>query len=128
MSNAWTGKKVALLYGGPDSEREVSLQTGAAFRDALKRMKVDVLDLDFDTEAVARLAQEPIDAALIALHGRIGEGGAVQGLLECLNIPYTGSGLLASSLAMDKVAAKKVLRDAGVPTPKWFETDRADDE
>lgn len=128
MSDAWIGKKVALLYGGPDSERDVSLQTGAAFRDALKRMKVDILDLDFDATAVARLAQEPVDVALIALHGRVGEGGAVQGLLECLNIPYTGSGLLASSLAMDKVAAKKVMREAGVPTPRWFETDRADDE
>lgn len=128
MSNAWTGKKVALLYGGSDSERDVSLQTGAAFRDALTRMNVNIIDLDFDADAVARLAQEPVDAALIALHGRVGEGGAVQGLLECLGIPYTGSGLLASSVAMDKDVAKKILRDAGVPTPRWFETDHADDE
>lgn len=121
MNNQWEHKRVALLYGGQDSEREVSLKTGAAFRQALQELKVDLIDLDFDEQAVATLATETIDVALIALHGRMGEGGPVQGLLECLRIPYTGSGVLGSSLAMDKVAAKKLLRQAGVPTPAWCE-------
>lgn len=127
MLERWTNKKVALLYGGTDSERDVSLQTGAAFRDALKRLGVEILDIDFDAQTVATLATTPVDAALIALHGRVGEGGAVQGLLECLQIPYTGSGLLASSVAMDKTVAKQLLRDADVPTPDWFEVLDAQD-
>lgn len=127
MSKPWAGKKIALLYGGTDSEREISLKTGAAFRDALQRMNVDVLDIDFNAESVATLATENVYAALIALHGRIGEGGAVQGLLECLSIPYTGSGLLASAVAMDKTTSKKILRDASVPTPDWFEVTDPDD-
>lgn len=127
MRQNWKIKRVALLYGGTDSEREVSLKTGAAFREALRTLGVDILDLDFNAEAVARLAQEPVDAALIALHGLVGEGGPVQGLLECLQIPYTGSGVLASSLAIDKAATKRALRHAGVATPEWFEVNSADD-
>lgn len=127
MSNAWTQKKVALLYGGTDSEREVSLKTGAAFREALQRMNIPFVDIDFNATSAALLTQHRFDAALIALHGRMGEGGAVQGLLECLGIPYTGAGLLASAVAMDKTVAKKLLRDADVPTPDWFEvTERHD--
>src|SRR5690625_3780483 len=127
MPKSWAGKKVALLYGGTDSEREVSLKTGAAFREALVRMQADIIDLDFNAASVATLAQQPVDVALIALHGRIGEGGAVQGLLECLSIPYTGSGLLASTVAMDKTATKKMFRDAQVPTPDGFEITGPDD-
>lgn len=121
MRHNWENKRVALLYGGQDSEREVSLHTGAAFRASLERLGVEILDLDFDAQAVAKLAESSVDAALIALHGRIGEGGPVQGLLECLNIPYTGSGVLGSSLAIDKSAAKRAMEHAGVATPKGFE-------
>lgn len=127
MPNIWTGKKVALLYGGTDSERDVSLKTGAAFRGALQRLNIPFVDIDFNATTAAILTEHSFDAALIALHGQIGEGGAVQGMLECLQIPYTGAGLLASAIAMDKTVAKKLLRDANVPTPDWIEVTESND-
>lgn len=127
MSHPWKEKRVALLFGGEGSEREVSLKTGAAFQRALEALEIDAVALDFSDAAIVTLATERFDAALIALHGAIGEGGPVQGLLECLQIPYTGSGLLASSLAIDKAATKRALQSAGVATPPWFEVRAADD-
>lgn len=123
----WSDRKVALLLGGQTSEREISLKTGAAFRAALERIGARVVEIDFGREAIATLAAEPVDAALIALHGLEGEGGPVQGLLECLQIPYTGSGVQASAVAIDKIASKRALRAQEVPTLPWIEVTRSDD-
>lgn len=118
MSNRFEGK-VALLYGGVGSEREISLRTGAAFERSLERIGCEFKAFDFDANTVAGLLAYQPDVALIAMHGGLGEGGPLQGLLECIGVPYTSSGVLASSLAMDKGRTKDVLRSRGVPTPDW---------
>ncbi len=106
----WSGKKVAVLYGGRSSEREVSLKTGAACADALRQKGHDVALIDVDLEVAARLREARAEVAFIALHGRWGEDGCVQGLLESMAIPYTGSGVIASSVGMDKVLSKLLFR------------------
>lgn len=110
--------RVAVLYGGKSSEREVSLKSGAAVIDALSTAGVDVVAIDVGDDLLARLQSEKIDRAFIILHGRGGEDGSMQGLLECLGIPYTGSGILASALAMDKLRTKQVWQSLGIPTPR----------
>jgi D-alanine-D-alanine ligase len=105
--------RVAVLYGGKSAEREVSLKSGAAVIEALRSAGVDVVAI-----LLARLQSEKIDRAFIILHGRGGEDGSMQGLLECLGIPYTGSGILASALAMDKLRTKQVWQSLGIPTPR----------
>ena len=112
-------KRVGVLFGGLSSEREVSLRTGAAVSKALRGLGYDVVDIDVGKDLPARLAAEKVEVAFIALHGRYGEDGCVQGLLECLFIPYTGSGVMASSLGMDKVFAKQVFIAHGIPTPPY---------
>lgn len=112
-------KRVGVLLGGLSSEREVSLRSGAAVAKALRGLGYDVVELDVGKDLAARLVAEKVDVAFIALHGRYGEDGCVQGLLECLFIPYTGSGVLASSLGMDKVFAKQVFLSHGIPTPPY---------
>jgi D-alanine-D-alanine ligase len=107
-------KKIAVLMGGLSAEREVSLKSGAAVHRALLEKGYDAIPLDVDRDLAARLAQEQIDLAFVCLHGRYGEDGAVQGLLELMAIPYTGSGVLASALAMDKIFAKKIFAAAGL--------------
>src|SRR5512143_4103979 len=102
----WTGKRVAVLYGGRSTEREVSLKTGAACADALRQKGHDVVLIDVDADVAARLRAARAEVAFVALHGRWGEDGCVQGLLESMGIPYTGSGVLASSVGMDKVLSK----------------------
>src|SRR6266542_1955419 len=110
----WTGKKVAVLYGGRSTERDVSLRTGKACADALVTKGYDVTLVDVDQELPARLREARIDVAFVALHGRWGEDGCVQGLLEAMGIPYTGSGVLASAVGMDKVLSKLVFRSLGL--------------
>ncbi|GAB1615555.1 MULTISPECIES: D-alanine--D-alanine ligase [unclassified Pseudomonas] len=110
--------RVAVLYGGKSAEREVSLKSGAAVIDALTRAGVDVVAIDVGDDLLDRLQHEKIDRAFIILHGRGGEDGSMQGLLECLGIPYTGSGILASALAMDKLRTKQVWQSLGIPTPR----------
>ena len=110
--------RVAVLYGGKSAEREVSLKSGAAVLDALTSAGVDVVGIDVGDDLLARLQNEKIDRAFIILHGRGGEDGSMQGLLECLGIPYTGSGILASALAMDKLRTKQVWQSLGIPTPR----------
>jgi D-alanine-D-alanine ligase len=110
--------RVAVLYGGKSAEREVSLKSGAAVLDALTTAGVDVVGIDVGDDLLARLQNERIDRAFIILHGRGGEDGSMQGLLECLGIPYTGSGILASALAMDKLRTKQVWQSLGIPTPR----------
>ncbi len=110
----WSGKKVAVLYGGLSSEREVSLKTGAACADALKRKGYDVALVDVDRDVAARLRAERVEVAFNALHGRWGEDGCIQGLLEATGIPYTGSGVTASAVGMDKVVSKTLFRSLGL--------------
>ena len=110
--------RVAVLYGGKSAEREVSLKSGAAVLAALQSAGVDAFGIDVDDQLLTRLSSERIDRAFIVLHGRGGEDGSMQGLLECAGIPYTGSGILASALAMDKLRTKQVWQSLGLPTPR----------
>jgi len=107
-------KKIGVLMGGLSAEREVSLKSGAAVHKALLAQGYNAVALDVGRDLAARLAEEGIEVAFICLHGRYGEDGAVQGLLELTGIPYTGSGVLASALAMDKVFAKKIFAASGL--------------
>ncbi len=108
---------VAVLKGGRSLERQVSLQSGARVEDALQRLGHDVIGIDVDHDLVRRLREIAPDVAFVALHGRDGEDGTVQELLELVGVPYTGSGISACVRASDKVLAKHELRDAGIPTP-----------
>jgi D-alanine-D-alanine ligase len=112
--------KVAVLKGGRSLERGVSLRSGARVEDALERLGHEVQSLDVGADLVKRLTAERPEVAFIALHGRDGEDGTAQELLEILGIPYTGPGVAACAKCMDKVLAKHVLRDAGIATPDWF--------
>ncbi|MFY0690868.1 MAG: D-alanine--D-alanine ligase [Paracoccaceae bacterium] len=108
-------RKVAVLMGGPSVEREVSLSTGRDCAAALRDEGFEVVELDAGPDVAARLAEISPDVVFNALHGRWGEDGCVQGILEWLRIPYTHSGVLASALAMDKERTKEVYRNAGLP-------------
>jgi len=112
--------KVAVLKGGDSLERQVSLRSGARVEDALVRLGHDVVAVDVGRDLVDRLTSARPDVAFVALHGRGGEDGTVQELLELLGIPYTASGPSACIRCMDKVIAKHALRDAGVPTPDFY--------
>ncbi len=111
------GKKVAVLKGGRSLERNVSLRSGAHAQEALARLAHEVVAIDVDSQLVTRLREARPDAALIALHGPDGEDGTMQALLEALGVPYTGSGPAACMCATDKVLAKHLMRNAGIPTP-----------
>ncbi len=111
--------KVAVLFGGSSAEREVSLKSGAAVLAALQRSGVDAHAFDPAERSLQTLKDEGFDRAFIALHGRGGEDGTVQGALELLGIPYTGSGVLASALGMDKWRTKLVWQSAGLPVPAY---------
>jgi D-alanine-D-alanine ligase len=112
-------KRVGVLLGGLSAEREVSLRSGAAVARALRGLGHDVVEVDVGKDVPARLMAERVDVAFIALHGRYGEDGCIQGLLESMFIPYTGSGVLASAAGMDKVLAKQIFLAHGIPTPAW---------
>lgn len=107
-------KRIGVLMGGLSAEREVSLKSGAAVHKALLEAGYNAVAIDVDRDLAARLAAERIEVAFICLHGRYGEDGSVQGLLELMGIPYTGSGVLASALAMDKIFAKKIFAASGM--------------
>jgi len=111
--------RIAVLLGGLSSEREVSLQSGDAVMQALKRRGYSAVGIDVDRTVGQRLLEERAQVAFIALHGRQGEDGCIQGLLEAMQIPYTGSGVLASAMAMDKVVSKRLFTLADLPTPAW---------
>jgi D-alanine-D-alanine ligase len=119
MSGIWKGKKVAVLMGGISKEREISLRTGGAISAALARLGYDVREVDVGegAELAAQLRDMRPDVAVVALHGKFGEDGCIQGLLEMIRIPYTGGGVLASSVGMDKIICKRVARELGVPCP-----------
>jgi D-alanine-D-alanine ligase len=112
--------RVAVLKGGRSLERQVSLKSGGRVEDALERLGHDVVAIDVGHDLVARLRESSPDAAFICLHGRDGEDGTVQELLEIVGVPYTGSGVSACMRCADKVVAKHAMRDAGIPTPDFF--------
>jgi len=111
--------KVAVLMGGQSAEREVSLMSGQGVLQALRTSGVDAHAFDPATRDLGDLKREGFDRCFIALHGRYGEDGTVQGALELLGIPYTGSGVMASSIAMDKTMTKRVWLAEGLPTPRY---------
>jgi D-alanine-D-alanine ligase len=112
--------RVAVLKGGSSLERQVSLRSGARVEDALERLGHEVISIDVGADLIERLRGTAPDAAFVAMHGRDGEDGTVQELLEILGIPYTGSGVLACSRTIDKVLTKHLLIEAGLPTPEFF--------
>jgi D-alanine-D-alanine ligase len=112
--------KVAVLKGGRSLERQVSLKSGARAEDALLRLGHEVIPIDVGGDLVERLVAVEPEIAFVALHGRDGEDGTVQELLEAMGIPYTGSGVSACIRAADKVLAKHAMRDRGIPTPDFF--------
>jgi D-alanine-D-alanine ligase len=112
--------RIAVLKGGRSLERQVSLKSGARVEDALERLGNEVIAIDVGGDLVARLENERPELAFVALHGRDGEDGTVQELLDAMGIPYTGSGVSACIRAADKVLAKHAMRDAGIPTPDFF--------
>lgn len=118
--NGLRQKRTAVLMGGRSAEREVSLRTGGAVLNALQGEGYDVVAIDPDQDLPTRLRAEKVEQAFVALHGHYGEDGRVQGLLEMMRIPYTGSGVLASSLAFDKVMTKQMLLYHEMPTPGFL--------
>jgi len=111
--------KVAVLKGGSSLEREVSLRSAARVEDAVGELGHRAIGIDVGQDLVGRLREDRPDVVFIALHGPGGEDGTVQELLEILDLPYTGPGVAACALCMDKVAAKHEMRAAGIPTPDW---------
>lgn len=112
-------KKIGVLFGGLSAEREVSLKSGAAVHGALLSQGYNAVTIDVGRDLAQALERERVDLAFICLHGRYGEDGAVQGLLELMGIPYTGSGVLASALAMNKIFAKQVFAASGLTVASY---------
>jgi D-alanine-D-alanine ligase len=119
--------KVGVLYGGRSAEREVSLMSGQAVYDALLAQGVRAHLFDVGQHSLGELAAQQFDRVFVALHGRYGEDGTIQGALELLGIPYTGSGHLASALAMDKIMTKRLWQQAGLPTPDYRVIEQEED-
>lgn len=115
----WKGKRVGVLMGGLSSEAEVSLNTGRGVLRALRELGYDAMGLEWTADSDVAALVRGVDVVWNALHGTWGEDGCVQGLLECLSIPYTGAGVLSSALAMDKIQSKRLFDHAGIPTPRW---------
>ena len=112
-------KRIAVLMGGRSAEREVSLNTGKAVANALRNKGYDPIELDVDLDIAQQLLENEIQVAFIALHGRYGEDGIVQGLLEAMEVPYTGSGVVASALGMDKVKSRMIFQQLGLSVPPY---------
>lgn len=115
--------KIGVLMGGTSAEREVSLKSGAAVSKALKSLGYDVVEIDTGPDVCEQLVRHKVDLAFIALHGGHGENGAMQGLLEVQGIPYTGSGIMASAIAMDKLVSKEMFKVAGLSVPEYIMVD-----
>jgi D-alanine-D-alanine ligase len=114
MTSQYRGRRVGVLLGGMSTERAISLKSGHAVHGALVARGYDAVEIDVGPDVAERLRAERIDVCFVALHGIYGEDGCIQGLLEILRIPYTGSGVLGSALAMDKIATKRILRGRGL--------------
>jgi D-alanine-D-alanine ligase len=115
-------KRIGVIMGGPSSEREVSLNSGRGILAALQQKGYDAVGVDWrglDEDLGARLRSERVQAAWLALHGTWGEDGCVQGMCECYGIPYTGSSVLASSIAMDKMATRRIFDQESIESPRW---------
>ncbi|MCP5143798.1 MAG: D-alanine--D-alanine ligase [Gammaproteobacteria bacterium] len=119
--------RVAVLMGGTSAERDISLKSGRAVCAALARKGVEVIEFDWPRQGIDELRAAGVDRVFIALHGRGGEDGTLQGCLQVLDLPYTGSGVLASALAMDKLRTKFVWQSLGVPTPDFAVAGAGDD-
>jgi D-alanine-D-alanine ligase len=119
MSTVWREKTVGVLLGGFSAEKEISLLTGTAVCQALRERGYTVMPIEVDAHGNWINQARAVDVVFIALHGKFGEDGNVQGVLELLGVPYTGSGVLASALAMNKVMAKRVWQTYDLPTPAW---------
>jgi D-alanine-D-alanine ligase len=117
--------KVAVLMGGASAEREISLMSGNGVLQALQHQGIDAQAFDPSQRELSELKREGFARCFIALHGRFGEDGTVQGALELLGIPYTGSGVMASAIAIDKVMTKRIWRAEGLPTPAWVHVESA---
>jgi len=113
-------ERVAVLMGGRSLERDVSLKSGHRVYEALREKGFEVIKLDVDENLVMNLRQNPIDLVYIALHGKYGEDGTVQELLEIMEIPYTGPGVYASTVSFDKALSKEIFQRKGIPTPDYF--------
>jgi D-alanine-D-alanine ligase len=119
--------KIGVLYGGWSSEREISILSGKRVASALRNRGYEVLEIDVGQDIAEVLSKNKIDIAYVMLHGKPGEDGTIQGLLETMGIPYTGSGVLASALVINKVITKKIFKYSGIPTPE-FKYPISDDE
>ncbi|HCD04590.1 MAG TPA: D-alanine--D-alanine ligase [Methylophaga sp.] len=116
--------RVAVLLGGRSAEREISLKSGRAVIAAMQSIGIDAVEIDVDKSVSERLRQEGIDRAFIILHGHGGEDGEIQGVLQSLQIPYTGSGITGAVLSMNKRLSKQVWQGQGLPTPKYMQLNR----
>ncbi len=119
--------KVAVLMGGQSAEREISLQSGQAVHKALLEAGIDAHAIDCNRETLSQLVNEKFECVFIALHGRGGEDGSIQGALESVGLPYTGSNVLGSAISMDKARSKAIWQNAGLPTPKAAELNKNSD-
>lgn len=126
LSSSTKSEKIAVLYGGRSAEREVSLHSGEAVANGLSAAGFDVVLFDTREFELSALKQKKIDRVFIALHGRGGEDGCIQGALEYLAIPYTGSGVLGSALSMDKIRSKQVFQALNLPTAPFKVINKAD--
>ena len=124
MSTTWRDKRVGVLFGGLSAEQEISRLTEAGVSQALRERGYTVTPIEVDATGAWITHIRTIDVAFIALHGKFGEDGTVQAVLELLGVPYTGSGVLASALAMNKPMAKRVWHTYGLPTPTWQVIDK----
>jgi D-alanine-D-alanine ligase len=119
MTKLITTKKIGVLMGGESAERDVSVRSGLAVYQALQELGYNAVLIDVGKDIVNVLKKDKVRFAFLALHGGTGENGAIQGMLDVLRIPYTGSGVLASALAMDKIASKKIFSYHGLPVPPF---------
>ena len=120
--------RIGILMGGPSTEREISLKSGKAVYENLSRIGLNTVAIDIETDKIEEnirlIKSQEIDLAFVALHGRFGEDGQIQELLDTLKIPYTGSGVMASRLAMDKIASRRIFEAHGLNVPKYKIEDR----
>jgi D-alanine-D-alanine ligase len=116
-----TNKTIGVLMGGTSAERDVSLRSGLAISGALRSHGYVVKDIDVGPDVARKLLEEDVEVAFLALHGGTGEDGSIQGMLEVMEIPYTGSGVLASAMAMDKLVSKKAFQSSGIRVPLYEE-------
>ncbi len=120
--------RIGVLMGGPSSEREISLKSGKAVLEALKQANQDAVAIDIKSddikENISLIKAFNIDCAFVALHGRFGEDGTIQEILESLKMPYTGSGVTASRLAMDKIASRKIFEQNGLKVPRYIQINK----